>query len=195
MILDILLEAGESVMGFVDDNPALMGRRILGFPILGGRTFLSSKVKVALGIGSNQVRQEFYRYAKTVGSRVIQAVHPKAIISRFSDLGEGVVVMAGAVINPGAILEVGSVVNTGATVDHDCQLGAFCQIWPGAHLAGSVAVGERSYVGTGAAVVPGVRIGADVLIGAGSAVISDLPSGKVFAGVPARPLKGKRTRS
>lgn len=195
MVLDILLEAGERVMGFVDDNPVLKGRRIFGFPVRGDRAFLTSKMKVALGIGSNPVRQEFYRYAKNVGARVVQAVHPKAVISRFSDLGEGVVIMAGAVVNPGAILEAGSVVNTGASIDHDCRLGPFCQIWPGAHLAGSVVVGERSYVGTGASVVPGVRIGADVLIGAGAAVISDLPCGKVFAGVPARTLKGKRTRS
>lgn len=195
VVLDILLEEGKQVRGFIDDNPSLEGRQVMGFPVLGFRTFLKPKMEVALGIGNNQIRRDCYLYAKEVGAVVVQALHPKAMISRFSELGEGVVVMAGAVINPGVKVEAGSVINTGAGVDHDCHLRAFCQIWPGAHLAGSVEVGERSYVGTGAAVVPGVRIGADVLIGAGAAVVSDLPGGKVFAGVPARTLEGKRTMS
>lgn len=195
VILDILLEAGKRVMGFVDDDPSLKGRRILGYPVLGGRAFIKPKMGLVLGIGNNRVRQEIYRCAKNIGARVIQAVHPNSAISRFADLGEGVVIMAGAIINSGVVMDVGSVVNTGATVDHDCRLGAFCQIWPGAHLAGSVEVGERSYVGTGAAVVPGVRIGADVLIGAGAAVVSDLSGGNVFAGVPARMVERKRTMS
>ena len=59
-------------------------------------------------------------------------------------------------------------------------------------LAGTVAIGEYSFVGTGASVNHGVSIGADCVIGAGAVVISDIPSGSVAIGCPARVT---RTRS
>ncbi len=189
VVLDILLESGVEVAGFLDDDPKKKGARVLGFPVLGGLDALKGEkgVAVALGVGSNAAREEIYGKAKRLGVEVVGAVHPKAAVSRFTKLGKGAVIMAGAAVNPGCELGDGVVVNTGATVDHDCRLGRFCQIWPGAHLAGSVSVGELAYVGTGAAVVPGIAIGASAIIGAGAAVVSDIPAGVTAVGVPARP--------
>ena len=101
-----------------------------------------------------------------------------------------------AIINANALLEEGVVVNTGASVDHDCHLERFCQIWPGAHLAGAVRVGEYSYVGTGASVIQNLNIGKGVMIGAGAAVVSDIPDGVTVAGVPARIIlrRGRKRR-
>ena len=49
-------------------------------------------------------------------------------------------------------------------------------------------LGNRVTVGAGAIVLGGITIGDDALIGAGSVVVSDVPSGAVVAGVPAREL-------
>ena len=57
---------------------------------------------------------------------------------------------------------------------------------PGAHLAGDVHVGKRSWIGIGACVIQQVRIGSDVTVGAGAALIQDLPDGITAVGVPAR---------
>lgn len=74
-------------------------------------------------------------------------------------------------------------------VDHDCYLEQFCQIWPGANLAGSVRIGKRSYIGTGASVIQNITIGQNVIIGAGAAVIASVPDNVVCVGVPARIIK------
>ncbi|XVX20483.1 acyltransferase [Actinomycetota bacterium] len=50
-----------------------------------------------------------------------------------------------------------------------------------------VSIGSRVFVGAGTTILPGVTIGDDVIIGAGSVVSSDLPTGSVAYGVPARP--------
>lgn len=195
VVLDILLASGASVAGFLDGNPATHGTAVLGFPVLGDWDALPAGAAVALGIGSNAVRERICRQAQARGISVVNAIHPRATVSRFVTLGTGVVVMAGAVINPGTTVGDGVCVNTGATVDHDCVLHAFCQVWPGAHLAGSITVGARAYVGTGAAVVPGVTIGADTLTGAGTAIIADLPANIIAAGVPARALRQDGTHA
>jgi acetyltransferase-like isoleucine patch superfamily enzyme len=98
------------------------------------------------------------------------------------------VVFAQAAVQALASIGVGSILNTGCSVDHDAQLAGGVHICPGAHLAGEVQVGSRSWIGIGASVIQQVRIGADVTVGAGAAVVCDLPDGVTAVGVPARVL-------
>lgn len=53
---------------------------------------------------------------------------------------------------------------------------------------GRVTIGDRVFIGAGSIVLPGVTIGSDVVVGAGSVVTKDIPSGKVFAGNPAKEI-------
>jgi maltose O-acetyltransferase len=51
---------------------------------------------------------------------------------------------------------------------------------------GKVSIGNRVFIGANAIILPGVIIGNDVIIGAGSVVSSDVPSGCLVAGNPAK---------
>lgn len=51
---------------------------------------------------------------------------------------------------------------------------------------GRVTIGNNVFIGTRTVILCGVTVGDDVVIGAGSVVSHDLPSGGVYAGVPAR---------
>lgn len=52
-----------------------------------------------------------------------------------------------------------------------------------------VAIGRNVFIGTRSIVLKGVSIGDDAVIGAGSIVVSDIPSGAVAAGNPARVIR------
>lgn len=54
---------------------------------------------------------------------------------------------------------------------------------------GKVKIGNRVFIGAGSIVLPGVTIGDDVIVGAGSVVSSDIQSGVVVVGNPARVLR------
>lgn len=194
VVLDILLECRAKVSGFIDDDKKKWGCDVLGYSVVGGCDAIGVNDRVAIGIGSNRLRAELSQKIRKQGGILCSAIHPKAAVSRFAALSQGVVIMAGAVVNAGAVLEEGVVVNTGATVDHDCHLGSYCQIWPGAHLAGAVSVGSFAYVGTGASVIPQMGIGAYSMVGAGAAVVRDVPPRTTVVGVPARAVKRKRGR-
>jgi acetyltransferase-like isoleucine patch superfamily enzyme len=56
-------------------------------------------------------------------------------------------------------------------------------------FSGEVKIGRGCWIGQGARIVRPVSIGDNVVIAAGAVVISDIPSGAVVAGVPARVVK------
>ena len=143
---------------------------------------------VLVAIGNNDIRLAKLQLLIDAGATVPTLVHPSATVSRYSALGFGSVVLAGAVVNLDCQIGQGVIINTAATVDHDCTLGAGVHVSPGAHLAGGVSVGERSWIGIGSSVRQLVRVGVDVTIGAGAAVVADTPDACTLVGVPARVL-------
>ncbi|MEH7276373.1 hypothetical protein [Neobacillus vireti] len=80
-------------------------------------------------------------------------------------------------------------INTQSSVDHDCVLGDFVTIAPGATLAGGVQIGDHSVVSLGANVIHNRRIGQHTVIGAGSTVLKDIESNVVAYGTPAVPIR------
>ena len=50
-------------------------------------------------------------------------------------------------------------------------------------------VGENVWIWTRVSIMPGVRIGDHAVIGAGAVVLEDVPTNKVYAGIPARPIR------
>ena len=139
-----------------------------------------------VAFGDARARLASIERAVAVGFDVPALVHPRATVSKHAALSAGCVVLAGAVINYGASVASGCIVNTAATVDHDCVLDAGVHVCPGAHLAGCVSIGTRTWFGIGAVAKQGVRIGADVTVGAGAVVVADVRDGVTVVGVPAR---------
>ena len=88
-------------------------------------------------------------------------------------------------------------INTARSVDigNEVGLGTATKIYThGAYLSflngfpvdfGSISIGNRVWL-PGAIVLPGVTIGSDTVVGVGSVVTTDLPSGCMAFGIPAR---------
>lgn len=186
-----LLRANQSVLGFIDTDPALTGRKILGLPVLGGEEKLSPGMRLVNGIGSvgrPAKRREIFERLKERGFSFLTVIDPSAIIGPEIELSEGAQILAGAVLQPGVFIGRNSIVNTRASLDHDVTLGAHVHVAPGAVLSGDVRVGDEVHIGTGACVKQGVRIGQGTVIGVGAAVIADVAQDSLLAGVPAKPL-------
>ena len=109
-----------------------------------------------IAVGDNRARK---REAESrSGESWAYLIHPSATVASSALIGMGTVIMAGAVVQARACLGQHCIVNSGATVDHDCVLADFVHIAPGAHLCGSVRVGEGAMVGTGVAVAQGAEL-------------------------------------
>ena len=191
---------GFEVVGLLDANPELRGKRILNVEVLGDDSLLPGLYEqghrhVFIGVGAlgdAATRASLYAQVKGIGYEVVQAIHPTAIVSPSASIGDGVTVMAGVIINASARLSDNVIINTGAIVEHDCVIDAHAHIAPGARLAGSVHVGEGSHIGLGASVREGITIGPYAMVGAGAVVVKDVPEGATAVGVPARMLNRAR---
>lgn len=142
-------------------------------------------VAFILGIGSNVLREKGTDFIRQKGYSVQCVVHPQAMLSAYTSIGEGTFIGRNACVNPNTSIGTGVIINTGAIVEHDCQVNDYAHIAPGAVLAGNVTVGKGSFVGANSVVREGITIGSNVMIGAGSVVVKDVPDEVKIFGNPA----------
>lgn len=186
VVADAAENGGFRIVGFIDD--ARTGNHA-GYPILGGRNVLEKLkdegVRCIVSIGDCIRRAEMQEMLEQKGLTMVTVIHPSATIAKSARIGPGSAILAQAVVGPDAILDKGCIVNTCASVDHDCSIGAYAHIAPGAHLAGGVTIGTKSFVGIGSSVREYCCVGNHTVIGAGAAVITDIGDHMVALGVPA----------
>jgi sugar O-acyltransferase (sialic acid O-acetyltransferase NeuD family) len=186
-------EAGDRAVpiGYVDDNPSLVGQERLGLPVLGRIEQLGEILHDALliAIGDNGVRRRLYEQLRVQGETFAIARHPRAVLSPDVVVGAGTVICAGVVVNPGSVIGVNAILNTGCTVDHHNVIGDHAHVAPGAHLGGDVRIGDGALVGIGATVMPQRSVGAWTIVGAGALVTRDAPPGVVVVGAPAHVVR------
>src|SRR3989338_7983039 len=108
--------------------------------------------------GTVVLNKKIYENLKRIGFKLRFIIHPKAVVSKYVELGEGSFVAAGAVINAGTRVGKNVIINTSSSIDHDCEIGDFVHVAPGVTLSGLVKVGDNVHIGTGASVVHCVTI-------------------------------------
>jgi sugar O-acyltransferase (sialic acid O-acetyltransferase NeuD family) len=187
-IIDMVTQIGAwTIAGIVDDNPAI-GTQVLGQPVLGTRlvlqTLLEQGVKKAVngvgGIIDIGVRVRIFELLERAGFTFPALIHPRATVEPSAKVRDGVQVFANAYVGSEAILHAKCMINTNAVVSHDCEIGTYTHIAPGALLAGNVHVGEQTLIGMGVTTAIGVNIGARVRIGNGAIILADVPDKMVI---------------
>jgi sugar O-acyltransferase (sialic acid O-acetyltransferase NeuD family) len=201
VVADILLRSLEKrgvykPIGFLDDNPKLIGTTFLSLPVLGIIAQLdeSKHDAVIVAIGDNHTRARLFQLVKARGERVVSAVHPSATLAPDVCLREGAMICAGVVVNTGTVICDDVILNTGCTVDHHNYVGSHAHVAPGVHLGGNVHIGEGAFIGIGTAVIPGCSVGEWAMIGAGSVVTKDIPPYATAVGMPARVIMKKESQ-
>jgi sugar O-acyltransferase (sialic acid O-acetyltransferase NeuD family) len=185
VVIDILKSSTNAVITVIDDNPKF--NDILGVPVKKTTDqALAALNNTIISIGNNKVRK---RLSTALDTDFVSAVHKSAVVSKFSTIGKGTVVMAGVKINPDAVIGEHCIINTGAVIEHDADIADFVHISPSASLAGNVTVGEGTHIGIGAIVIQGVTIGKWATIGAGAIIIRDIPDYAVVVGNPGKIIK------
>lgn len=181
------------VEGYIVESAyGLPGTLINDKPILGDFECLRGRqdeVRVVCGVSAPEVRARLVERAQEMGLRFCTAVHPSAILTRWIEMGEGVVICAGCILSNQIRVGAHVHLNPDCTIGHDAVFEDFATLAPGIHVSGNVLSEEGCYVGTGANIVPNMRIGAWSTIGAGAVVTEDVPPNSTVVGVPGRVIR------
>lgn len=200
VVADVARAAGFEIAGVADLNPALLGQLAEpgGARVSWHQPALFAHLEahlclpegtdaVFVSVGYNAIRMRLM--AQLMGQTQPSLIHPRAILSPSTRVGDGSVILPGAVLNAASRVGQGVIINTGAIVEHDCVVGDGAHLSPHATLCGGVEVGPLAWIGAGAIVIPGVKVGQGAIVGAGAVVIRDVAAYDTVVGNPARVIK------
>jgi sugar O-acyltransferase (sialic acid O-acetyltransferase NeuD family) len=186
-VADLAAVCGWSVVGFTDRSP--------GPGVLGGDGDVVALVHTAringaiVGVGNTALveRPRLFALLEAAGVLTPSLIHPRAVVSRSSVIGEGSVVFPGGVLGADVRIGDNTVIYSGVVIEHQSRIGNHAYISPGAILSGAITVGAGAFVGAGAVLLPGITVGEGATVAAGAVVTRDVEPCATVLGVPARP--------
>ena len=186
VVADIANKNGYSQIAFLDDNETIT--QCAGYAVLGKIATAKEypDCDFVISIGNAVVRQKLQEWLEQENFSIVSLIHPNAVVAEDVQIGRGTVIMAGTVINPGTKIGCGCIINTCSSVDHDCTIEDYAHVSVGAHVAGTVRIGKRTWIGAGATVINNVDIMEDCIVGAGAVVVKNIERKGTYKGIPAR---------
>jgi len=126
---------GHCVVGFVDENPTAQSP-VRGFGVIPVTSLPAPADGIAIfvAIGRADVRKRLMDELGRAGWNCPALVHTSAWVAPDVCLEAGVLIGAGAVVETASLICRGVIVDIGVLVDHECVVGAFSHLKPGAVL-------------------------------------------------------------
>ncbi len=191
VVVDIAMKMNKwKNIAFLDDDPSIT--ECMGFSVVGNTTDafkFADEADVFVAVGNNKIRETVQNKLESAGIEPPLLIHPSAIVGSAVEVGIGTVIMAGVVVNSATRIGKGCIINTAATVDHDNRIADFVHVSPGAHLAGMVVIGQKTWIGIGSTISNNLTITGNCKIGAGAVVVKDITESGTYVGVPARSIR------
>jgi sugar O-acyltransferase (sialic acid O-acetyltransferase NeuD family) len=183
-----------SVVGFIDDEPSTWEKESCGVKVLGDRKALrkypDAQVLAVPGNPGNYLKRK--QIIESLGvneTRFVTIIDPSAVVSPDAVIGYNTVIMPNVVVTCAVSIGKHSVILPNTSILHNTTIGDYCCIGSNVSISGKVKIGRASYIGSGAKIRENIVIGERTLIGLGANVVSDIESGVIAVGNPARPIK------
>lgn len=189
-VLEVLLEKQDLLpaLAFYDQDtmlPDALSQRSVIKSLDLVKVFFEKSPLFTLGVGHPSSREKLDGLLSEIGGELISIQASTSVVQSPLNASD---VMSFGFVGPQVRLGRGILVNTRASVHHECEVGDYTEIGPGAILLGKVKVGKKCRIGAGAVILPGIELGDEVVVGAGAVVTKAVRSKMVVVGVPAQPI-------
>jgi UDP-perosamine 4-acetyltransferase len=192
-------DRGFQVVGYISPKPSVNDQRNTSSLVwLGDDTQIAQIMKNTNAVGFFPALGCVNLRSLTIRRAVLEPlwdlqppplIHPKAIVAKNAEIGQGSFVAAGAIISENCRIGRGCIINTGVIVDHDCDVEDGCHLATGTRISGGVHIASWCLIGAGSTVIQGLQIGTQTIIGAGSLLLKSVAAEQIFAGHPAKTLE------
>jgi len=149
--------------------------------------FNPSMHEVVVAVGNSQDRKRMIE-SLPKETKFTTLIHPSVISGNYT-IGEGSIICAGVILTVNIKIGKHAQLNLHSDIGHDCSIGDYFTLAPGARISGNVTIGNNVYIGTNACVREKITICDNVVIGMGAIVVKDLTEAGVYIGNPLRKIK------
>ena len=125
-VLDAAESAGYQILGVLD-MPENVGKEVLSTKVIGTDDDIPSYVDkaefvITVGFIKNPaIRIKLYNKIKEVGGKLATVIASTAYVSKYSEIGEGTVVLHQAFVNAGAKVGRNVILNTATNIEHNAD--------------------------------------------------------------------------
>ncbi len=190
--IDVIESTNEwEIKGILDQN-IRVGELVLNYPVIGNDNKIDELKNdhyflITVGqLKSAVIRERIFDNLKLKNARLAIVVSSKAIISKYSCIGQGTIIHHACTINADTNIGENNIINTGANIEHDVTIGDNNHISTHAILNGNVVIGDACFIGSGAIIANGITLKNQVVVGAGGVVIKNIDEPGIYAGSPAK---------
>ncbi len=182
------------VVGVLDDDAAMHGRRVHGVEVIGPSAAANDHpdALVTACVASPDDPLRRLALVSRLGlppERYATLVHPAAVVPASATIGPGTVLHATVVLTADVELGAHVAAMPAVVLTHDDVIGDGVTFGAGARIAGGVTIERGAYIGAGALLRERLTVGAGAVVGMGAVLTKPVPAGEVWAGVPARRVR------
>lgn len=123
-----------------------------------------------------KMKPQIVEYIRSKGGKFITLVHPTAIISKNSKIGEGNVFSPFTMLGPNVVIGDFNLLTSQSIISHDSRIGNY-NFLATSLLCGHNDVGDKNFFGIRSTTVPEITIGNDNVIQAGMIVDRNVGDG------------------
>lgn len=167
------------LIGFVDDNPKLKGKKVANLPVLG--TFEAvlevETVALVLALDSPSEKIDIVRRLLYHPSLIFPNLFSiNAWVSRDCIFGKGNIILEGSLINFGTQIGNFNTIGQNCSIGHEAVISNYSYLGQSVNVGGYSFLEDSEVIGNEVVISQGVRIGRDTEIGPDSQIGKDLPS-------------------
>lgn len=199
-VIEVAESSGRIIQGILD-RPDEVGKKVLGYPILGTDDQIPNYVPtcefvITVGFIKNpSLRIKLFNQVREAGGVLATLIASTAYVSRHAHLGSGTVIMHNAFVNAGATVGENVIINTFCNIEHGVSIGNQCHISTGAMINGDCKIGDNCFIGSQSVLANGISICDRVIIGAGSLVRKNIKKSGIYVGNPLQSIEYLKTNT
>ena len=180
-ILQIIFQVNQvkltwEVVGFVDSDPKLAKKNILGIPIFKYDDLSISNnyygicgvmdCELKKRIVNNEIRKKKYKLATII--------HPDVMQPSDLKIGPGSVLFSGVKISYNVKMGKCVWIDVNSLLGHDLMVDNYTSIMPSVTISGNCKIGSESLIGAGAIIHQNISIGKKCLVGIGTTIVKNI---------------------